>query len=101
MSDAICGATLPFHAAQPIPTSTRVANRDMGGCYATAIYREWADGDRAKCRLCSLCTAANDRGCLRVVTQSQPMSRETARLFSDLVAVKPSGDARLAARTAQ
>jgi hypothetical protein len=46
--------------------------------FVTALYRRWAPGDTAKCRLCRFCVAHND-GCLMVI--SEGISREDAPLF--------------------
>lgn len=73
--------TLPILAPQPSPIDTRVAYlRHVAGT-ATALYREWRDGETEMCRLCprGQCCASDD-ACLILVDRFIP--REQLQLFS-------------------
>lgn len=74
--------TMPI---QPHPTVARTAALVVAGRPVTALYREWADDDPARCRLCDRCEAARATpdgppACLFVI--ARPIGPEAAPLFS-------------------
>jgi hypothetical protein len=66
-------------ALQPRPVEVRTAQVRVDRGAATAIYRAWAPGDVARCRLCPNCSAYRD-ACLIVV--GQLVSKESGATFS-------------------
>lgn len=71
--------TLRFEPTQPYPSLVIYAPVKQGPFHTTAIARTWANGDEARCRLCSECNVTGGQ-CLVNVPWHVP--RESAALFA-------------------